>query len=444
MSSRTTSFAAVTALVLFQVPAFALGADTVPAGALLTDTQPAAPAARVPESPGGAQDGDLVLQVGGDIQVDGRAFIADGQGYPNQFLLRSARPRLKGTFQRIFDFVLSVNLAGGKAQLYNTFLDVRFAGWARLRVGKFVVPLGLELLQSADDTAFTERALPSNLAPYRSVGVALLGEVAGVAFYQLALTDVVPDGTTVEGDVGDTKETTARLFLFPFRRSALAALADLGVGASASYGIVRGTPTATQLPASYKTDGQNDFFTYLVTNDKVTGKVDPANTVYADGTHARWSAQGNYLVGPLGLQAEYIRSTQRVHKGAVVQRPRNFGWQATAGLVLTGERASFKGVVPARAFDPAAGGWGAVEVVARYAALKMDEGLFVAGFANRTVSSREAWAWAAGANWYLNRNVRLSADYMRTRFSQGASTASGQVADRPTESAVLTRVQTVF
>src|SRR6266540_3216151 len=38
--------------------------------------------------------------------------------------------------------------------------------------------------------------------------------------------------------------------------------------------------------------------------------------------------------------------------------------------------------------------------------------------------------------------IPVSADFMRTTFSQGASTASGQVADRAPESAVLTRVQT--
>jgi phosphate-selective porin OprO/OprP len=390
--------------------------------------------------------GDLELRVGGDIQVDGRVFLADAsQSFPDQFLLRRVRPNIRGTFERSFAFVLQANLAGGKVQLNHTFLEVQFARWARLRVGKFIVPLSLEVLQSADDTAFTERALPSNLAPYYSVGVALQGEVAAVVFYQVALTDVVPDGATVEGDIADSKEVTGRLFLYPFRTSGVAGLARLGVGTSASYGFVKGKPTATQLPTSYKTDGQNDFFTYLVTTDKVTGKVDPASTAYADGVHVRWSAQGHYVHGPLGLQAEYIRSTQRVLKGAIAETPRNWGWQATAALVLTGEDASFQGgVAPRRAFDPPAGAWGAVEIVARRAVLEVDEVVFAAGLADSAVSSRRAQSWAVGANWYLNRHVRVSADYARTTFRQGALDASGKVVDRAPESAVLSRVQTVF
>ena len=412
------------------------------------DDAPNPPAVATPGSPATLRprDPDFTLQVGGDIQADSRAFFAEeGQGLPDQFLLRRARARLRGAFQRNVAFVLTVNLAGGRAVLNNTFLELRFTRWARLRVGKLVVPVGLELAQSADDTAFTERALPSNLAPYFSAGVALLGEVATALDYQVAVTDVTPDGTLVESDVSDTKEVTGRLFVHPLRAAGVPALAGVAFGASASYGVVRGRPTATQLPLSYKTDAQNDFFAYVVTTNAATGKVDAANTVYAEGGHLRWSAQGSYALRILGLQAEYVRSTQRVRKGAFVEKPQNWGWQATARVVLTGEDASLEGgVVPRRAFDPATAGWGAVEVVARYALLKVDARLFAAGFADPTVSAREARAWGTGANWYLTRNVRVSADFTRTTFRDGATTASGDVADRKPESAVLTRVQTVF
>jgi phosphate-selective porin OprO/OprP len=443
MSRAIVSLAAVTWFALLLVPALAQG-DEDSAGNR-TAAAGASPAGPSDGSSTRSPDRTLVLSVGGDIQADLRAFpAAGGQSYPDQFLLRRVRPRFRGTFQRIFDFMLQVNVAGGRVLLLNTFVEARFAPWARLRVGKFIVPFGLELQQSPVATTFMEYALPSNLAPYFSVGLALHGEVAAVAFYQLALTGVVPDGATIVSDVADQKEGAARLFVFPFRRSGVAELAGIGIGASATYGIVRGNPTATGLPTSYKTDGRNDFFTYIVTTDKVTGKVDPMNSAYADGAHLRWSVQGNYLYRQLGLQAEHIRSTQRVHKGTLLQTPRNWAWHATAALVLTGENASFKGIIPARVFDTVEGGWGAIEVAARYAQLKVDEDLFIAGFADRIVSSREAWAWAAGANWYLNGNVRVSADYVRTTFSQGASTASGQVADRAPESAVLMRVQMVF
>jgi phosphate-selective porin OprO/OprP len=391
-------------------------------------------------------DGELALTVGGDVQADGRTFIAEsGPGYPDQFLIRHARAVLLGAVQRNFAFLIQGEFAGARAQVQDAVLELRLARWARLRAGKFRVPLGLERLQSAADTAFTELALPSsNLAPNRSVGIGFFGDLAAVASYQVTVMDVAPDGTTVEGDVGDGKELAARLFLHPFRSSGIAVLAGLGVGAAASHAVVNGSPTATMLPVSYKTDGQNDFFTYVVATDKATGKVDPANTVHADGIHRRWSAQGNYLLGPLALQAEYIRSVQRVTRGALALTAQNRAWQATAGVVLTGENASFTGVVPRRDLDTAAGGWGAVELVARYAELKVDADLFAAGFADPTLSSREARAWGAGASWYLNRQVRLYADFVRTTFRLGAGAAPGQIADRAPESALMTRAQVVF
>jgi phosphate-selective porin OprO and OprP len=44
-----------------------------------------------------------------------------------------------------------------------------------------------------------------------------------------------------------------------------------------------------------------------------------------------------------------------------------------------------------------------------------------------------------GVNWYLNRDVKLMLDYDQTRFHDGAPGG-----DRPTEHAIMTRVQLVF
>ena len=51
-------------------------------------------------------------------------------------------------------------------------------------------------------------------------------------------------------------------------------------------------------------------------------------------------------------------------------------------------------------------------------------------------------AWGVGANWYLNRNVKLMLDYDRSDFS-GGSTAPGQVTAQD-EQVIITRVQVSF
>ena len=55
-----------------------------------------------------------------------------------------------------------------------------------------------------------------------------------------------------DGDLGDSKEGVARVFLKPFARTR-SPLAGLGVGAAASFGRTTGNTSAAELP-SFRTD----------------------------------------------------------------------------------------------------------------------------------------------------------------------------------------------
>ena len=60
-------------------------------------------------------------------------------------------------------------------------------------------------------------------------------------------------------------------------------------------------------------------------------------------------------------------------------------------------------------------------------------------FANPATAARSAKAWAAGVNWYLNRAVKIQADYEQTHFDGGATAG-----DRKTANEILTRFQVGF
>ena len=102
------------------------------------------------------------------------------------------------------------------------------------------------------------------------------------------------------------------------------------------------------------------------------------------------------------------------------------------------EDASYAGVRPRRALDPAARAWGAVELTGRLSALEADGDAFPR-FADPERSASAAREWALGVNWYLNRNARVTVDYGRTRFDGGAA---GR--DRATEQGLFTRFQLAF
>ena len=400
-------------------------------------------------------NGDFGLQLKGVLQVDSRRYFDDGDITGNDgFLLRRARPILQGTFYRDFDFLFVPDFGGSSPQIYDAYVNYRYQPWAQLRVGKFKSPVGLEQLQSDVNTLFNERSMVTDLVPNRDIGFQLWGDIAGgLINYQAALLDGVGDArnNTINAGFNSSPDFAGRLFVLPFKNTDLTPLQGLGFGVAGSYGYVSsnnpaGLPGTTggTLPG-YATVGQQQFFAY----NPVVG------TVVADGNHWRLSPQAYYYCGPLGLMAEYAISNQRVTRAGTLVLPalstslQNTAWQIAASWVLTGEDASFNGVVPQRPFDIANGQWGAFQIVGRYTALDIDDEAFPI-FSNPNFSAASASGWSAGINWYLNRNIRLNASYTYTKFEGGGGVGVGggtvapAIVTRQPEQVFFTRVQLSF
>jgi len=377
-------------------------------------------------------DGAYQLRFRGLIQADSRAYLEDtGIQGADTFILRRVRPIFDGTVFKYFDFRLTPDFGGGTTVLQDAYVDMRFRPSLKLRAGKQKQPFGLERLISASNLAFIERALPTSVAGNRDLGAMLYGDLLKNRFsYWAGVFNGVPDGGSADLDERDGKDVVARVMVHPFRGTSNERLEGLGLGVAGSYGSQTGTLLAPGL-ASYRTSGQLLFFRYRADGTD-TG------TVIADGTRYRVSAQGYLYSGRFGLLGEQVFSSQEVRRGTDAGRMGTNSFQVLGTWVLTGERASYTGVVPQSAFDPSAGKLGAFELTARYHELTADRDAFPI-FANPTAAARAARAWAAGLNWYVNRSVKLSADYEQTHFDGGA--ADG---DRPTEHDIFTRVQFGF
>ena len=411
-------------------------------------------AAEAPAPPQPVQGGYVIrsaqgdtLAVGGYLHADARAFVGYGRdGYVNQLLLRRVRPQIEGTVRDHFDYRLLPDFASGKVVVYDAYVDVRYLPYLKLRIGKFKPPVGLERLQSGNALVFAERAFPTSLVPNRDVGVMLFGDVNGLVSYGLGVFDGAVDGALNEGDLSNNKEGAGRVFATPFARMGLPYLKGLGVGASFTWGAPRGSPSSPELP-SFASPGQNSIFKYASATLGTLpdpAKPDPDKTVVADGDHVRWDIQGYCYYGPFGVHSEYVRSEQRVRKGSSAVSPRNWAFEVTGSVVLTGEKAGYGALTPSHPFDPAAGQWGAVELVGRFQEIRFDNALFEGKvFADPTKQVRGANAWGVGVNWYLDRALRLMVDYDRTHFFGGQS-SGGREADRAPEQVIIARAQTVF
>jgi phosphate-selective porin OprO/OprP len=380
-------------------------------------------------------DSNFVFQLHGLIQTDNRTFFNDHDNHGkniqgnDSFLLRRARPIFSGTLYKDFDYVFVPDFGGSSVQIFDAYLNYRYAPWLQLRAGKFKTPVGLEQLQSDQYTFFNERALPTALVPNRDIGFQLGGDVLGGRLsYAAGIFNGVGDGrSTANADFEDHREFAGRVFAQPFKGTSLTALQNLGFGIAGSWGNT--SSNATGLASSYLTDGQQQLFAYT-------------NGVVANGTHWRLSPQGYYYWGPFGFLGEYVISDQRVTKGAASASLRNTAWQVAGSWVLTGEDASYTGVTPRHPFDPRANHWGALQLVARYADLDIDDKAFPI-YANPATSASEAEAWAVGLNWYLNKNIRVNASYSRTTFDGRINDATATVVRQP-EQVVFTRLQLAF
>jgi phosphate-selective porin OprO/OprP len=368
--------------------------------------------------------GDFRLQLRGYVHFDGRFFAGDeGRLAVDNFLLRRVRPIFAGTLGRHFDFQIMPDFGAGATVLQDAWLDVNYSPKARVRVGKFKSPVGLERLQSATAITFVERAYPTAIVPNRDVGVMLHGDLAGgIVAYAAGVFDGAPDGGSVDLDLNDGKDVAGRLFLSPFKRGQ-SPLKDLGFGIAGTTGHQSGA-----LPA-YKSGGQVGLLTIV-------------SGLTADGTRNRFSPQLSFYSGPFGLMVEYAWSESWVKKASTGTRAQFQGeaWQATATFTLTGEPASYSGVRPREGFEPGLGKWGALELAARANGLEIGTEAFREGIVDPAKSVRKAFAWAVGLNWYLNRNVKQVVDFERTTFTGGAEGG----ADRPAENAFFIRTQISF
>jgi len=386
------------------------------------------------------QSADKAYQIRfrGYVQADAH-FFTSGDNAPsnptNDFYLYRVRPIVEGTVAQFVDFKIMPDFGQGKVVLQDAFLNAHYWPFAQVQIGKFKEPFGLERLQSATSLLFINRAFPTQLSPNRDIGGMLWGQWGdGFVTYQAGIFDGVTDYGSTDADNNDAKDFAGRLFVQPFRNSEWEPLQGLGVGFAATVGQENGAPNG------YQTEGLQSFFKY-------------ASTVELSGTRYRLSPQAYWYWGPYGLMFEWVESSSelRNEKGPrppinpANVRANNTAWQIAASYVLTGENASYAGVVPREAFVPGKGTWGAFQIAARYSELHVDNAVFENGFASLSDSARNAREVTVGLNWYLNRFLKWQINFGHTWFDGGAKGSDpGSTGNRSAENVVVTRFQVAY
>lgn len=382
-------------------------------------------------------DGANSLRLRGLVQGDARFYFDNANAAQDRFLLRRARLIFEGKFAERYNYVVQPEFAGSTVSILDAFVNTAITPAVNVQVGRFKTPVGLEQLQSDPVAFFNERSIATNLAPNRDVGVQVHGVIADKRLsYQVALTNGVLDGgnSNPASDNAEGDFTSAvRLFATPFVNKKDSALQGLGFGIAAASGNYGGN-AANPLTNPYRTDGQQNFFSYR-------------GTTFADGRATVLSPQAYYYNGSLGILAEYFSNTAELTNGANSREITNTATNLSVGYVLTGEESSYRGVTPRTTFNPAAGTWGAFEVVARFAQLDVDDDVF-AGAGSSLAAATNATSvnsYGLGLNWYLSKTVRAGFNVFKNdyKLAPGAAPAANTVlADD--ELSVISRVQVSF
>jgi len=361
-------------------------------------------------------DKQFKMKIGARLHADATfhsgAQDISGDEVTNGTEIRRARIYLKGVMWEDFKYISEFDFADNKTAVKDLFVTYTGIDWLELTVGHQKQSISMELQESSNDIMFTERSLVNTITGHafdRALG--LHGKAKGKNWSaQLGVYgESVGSSDTGSGDEG--WGMTSRVTYTPINlKDQVVHLGAYGGfrEASSSNDILNGDKGT---PLSYETTHMSDL--------KLTsGTVSNAENLSIAGFEAA------YMQGPFSIQGEYAYSWLTRDDGDTSLDFNAFYVQT--GWTLTGESRSYKGsdgefkrLKPAKNFSLGSnGGWGALEMAARYDQADMNSANFDAGSEK---------AVTVALNWYLNENVRLMADYRRAFDVDARTGLSGDV-----------------
>ncbi len=343
--------------------------------------------------------------------------------------------------------------SGGEAPALNQAY-VEYTGWkpfgagnpVRLRVGAWATPTGLEDATSNTEGLFLERPAVAELVRNIAGGDGR----SGVGFF--ANGDRWYVSGTLTGDVvgvntefGEQMGYLGRVAFNPLHGMDY----DVHLGANIQ-GVIRPADTAA---GPTVTEG-------IQLRERPEIRVDgkrlvDTGVIVADGATA-FGLEGGASWKNFYVAGEWYKvnvSRTAVGAGASPYDPSFDGWYVQGAWTLTGERhvwnganGGFRGIRPAKPFDPAKGAWGAFEIAARYTDLNLNDNAGVVGVALPTggVPGGEQKITTVGLNWYPNSVVRFLFDFQNIDIDKLTGAGAARVQAGPNVKVYSFRSQFAF
>lgn len=353
--------------------------------------------------------GDWSLRLYTRAQLDYRNFSPDKVA-ADTFSMRRARIGVFANFYEDFTLRIEGEYSEAATKMNDGYLDYTHFKPAMIRVGQFKTMHGLERSQGAMDLNFMERAMTESLlGSVFDRGIMVHGAPLKGTYYNLAYVNGTGQNIDESNAKTDGKDWSLR------------AVGNIAQWAGWKDSVVhvggfhsQGKQAAGALVPKLRTEGRGvEFF-----------KV---NDIASNTDRTLNGFESAVAYGPVKYQGEYIRAD---FDGANFNRDMS-AWYASLQWLVTGEQyagmyknGAFGGIVPKNNFRYGNGGWGALEVGARYTHFDASDFNAVLGNTATTVYTDGADAWTLGAKWILNSNAQIQLNYVRTDFDTPITTSN--------------------
>lgn len=328
------------------------------------------------------------FKFGGRIQLDANfsGNRTDFDPRPTEGVeVRRARLYASGVLWSDFQYKAQFDFANNKLEIKDLFVKYTGLDWFNITVGNQKQTISMELQESSNDIMFTERSLVYSLTTPlfdRALGVRL--DSSGKSWSTQLGVFGAPIGKSLTEGWG----ISGRATIAPINTKTHV----LHLGASVGYRGLNNPNNGVQF--KYETSHMsNTYFSKAAVGD-------------ISGTTLAGIDLG-YIVGPFSVQSEYAHTWVARDNG---MSGLDFGaYYVQAAWTITGESRSYKGaqgkfkrLQPANEFSWQKGTWGAWELATRIDGNDLNSG---------DIRGGQETALTIALNWYLNRNIRLMADY---------------------------------
>ena len=360
------------------------------------------------------------LELGGRLMVDG-GYIGTNKALRNAYptlqgwndVLRSARMSLVATFYKTIEAKIEYDFSGeDEVNILPKFQDLWVASKRKIPflgyiiVGNMKEPFSLEELTGKDTITFMERSLPTKaFSPAYNFGSKLNNSAlderitwaAGIYWNTQGLNNAYSGGDLKDQfSTANGYSLAARITGLPWYEEEGRGLLHLGV----SYNFRARNVNENGAEEKFSTRPES----YL-TDEKLvdTGNISATRSNLINVELA-------WVWGPFSLQGEYFHAFTNG-----LGNPNFWGYYIYGSFFLTGEHRNynstngvFTSIKPKQNFNPLKGGWGALEIAARYSYINLNN-------SSGGISGGKEDNVTLGLNWYLRPNLRLVFNYVWVR-----------------------------